>query len=194
MNRYLPHMLLAGVLSLAFACGGAGANLHAGPMPAGGTWSGVWQSPQYGDMHLCQTGQQVVGDYIKNERHGTMQGTVQGDLLRFSWEERRELVQGRPVITRGHGYFRYVIGDDGDHYFRGQWGIDDQYEGGGPWNGVRMRHRQPTRCMGSAGGDQGDDSYDDSGDDSYDEDGADSNSYDNGSEPPDDDLSGLDEY
>jgi len=164
-------------------------------MPTGGNWSGQWQSPQYGDMHLCQNGQQVMGDYIKNERHGTLHGTVQGDLLRFSWEEGRELVQGRPVTTRGHGYFRYVIGEDTDHYFQGEWGIDDAYEGGGAWNGVRMRNRQPTRCMGSSGGEQtvnddDDDSYDD---DSYDS-GSSSGSSSGGTDSGDDDLSGLDEY
>ena len=191
MNRYLPALLLLTVC-LAPACGGSGANLHAGPMPEGGNWHGQWQSPQYGEMHLCQTGQQVRGDYTKNERHGTLTGTVQGDLLRFSWEERRELVQGRPVITRGHGYFRYTIGEDTDHYFRGEWGIDDAYTGGGPWNGVRMRNRQPTRCMGSSGGEAAS-STDDGDDGDYDgdyDDSSSSGSQDGG----DDDLSGLDEY
>lgn len=193
MTRFLPAYGLALIVSLS-ACGGAGSSLHAGTMPSGGSWTGVWQSPQYGDMHLCQNGQQVTGDYVKNERHGTMQGTVQGDLLRFSWEERRELVQGRPVITRGHGYFRYTIGDDQDHYFRGEWGIDDAYDGGGPWNAVRMRNRQPTRCLGrhdDADTSSGGDSY---GDDSYGDDSSGGDDYSGGNEAQDDDLAGLDEY
>jgi len=193
MNRYFPAMLLVGVVCLALGCGGEGSNLHAGPMPTGGTWSGVWQSPQYGEMHICQTGANVTGDYIKNERHGTLQGTVQGDLLRFSWEERRELVQGRPGVSRGHGYFHYTIGQDGDHYFQGEWGIDDAHDGGGPWNGVRMRNGQPTRCMGSHGGEQTDDSN--ANDDSdYNDDSSDSSSSSGGTPPQEDALSGLDEY
>ncbi|MEM6957115.1 MAG: hypothetical protein AAF645_15605, partial [Myxococcota bacterium] len=78
------------------ACGGGSANLTAGAMPPGRTFQGVWQSPQYGNMHVCVTGAQVVGDFEKDERRGTIQGTVQGDLMRFQWEEQRELVVGRP--------------------------------------------------------------------------------------------------
>ena len=31
---------------------------------------------------------------------------VEGDLLVFQWEDRRELVQGKPQIRRGKGYFQ----------------------------------------------------------------------------------------
>ena len=44
------------------ACGGGGggrANVTPGVMPPGETMTGVYQSPQYGEMHLVQTGVQV---------------------------------------------------------------------------------------------------------------------------------------
>jgi hypothetical protein len=152
------------------ACGGGGgrANVSPGTMPAGQTFTGVFHSPQYGEMHMVQTGSQVVGEYTQDERRGRIQGTVQGDLLRFEWSERRELVAGRPVVTRGRGYFRFVAGDDGDFYIVGEWGHDDNETGGGPWRGVRDRRRRPRLSTdggrtSTSGGDVGTDQ--DGGDD-----------------------------
>lgn len=175
-------------------CGGGRASLRIGTMPDGASYDGVWQSPQYGNMHLCQTGAQVIGDYEKDERRGRIQGTLQGDILRFQWEERREMVVGRPTTTRGRGYFRIEIGGDGDQYFRGEWGVDSDETGGGPWNGAKLRRRRPTRCAestpaGGTGGGTGGSDYDDD----YDDSGSDTGS-DYGDDADTDDLQGLDEY
>ncbi len=141
------------ILSAAFAigCGGVSnrANITIGAMPANGTFHGVWQSPQYGEMHLCQTGSNVAGTYTQNERNGRVQGTIQGNVLRFQWEDHRELVPGRPTITRGRGYFKLEVGDDEDQYFLGEWGHDDAEVRGGPWNAVKLRRRNPDECQGS---------------------------------------------
>ncbi len=138
-------------------CGGGGVNIPEGPMPEGGSFTGVWHSPQYGEMHMVQTGSNVVGEYTKDERRGRIQGTVQGNVMRFEWSEERELVAGRPITTRGRGYFRYAIGDDGDHYIRGEWGHDNNMAGGGPWNAVRDRRRQPHVGGTGSGGESGSD-------------------------------------
>lgn len=135
-------------LGLIFSCGGT-QKPKAGPLPEGATFYGVWQSPQYGNMHLCQSGKQVVGDYVKNERAGRLQGDIDGDLLTYQWEDRRELVQGKPQIRRGRGYFRIEIGPDGDQYLKGEWGMDDDLSGGGPWNAVKLRKGEPDRCTGA---------------------------------------------
>lgn len=195
LSKAIPFALL-----LLVACGGGSANIRVGEMPEGGTYHGVWQSPQYGNMHLCVTGSHVVGDYEKDERRGTIQGTINGDVLRFQWEEKREMVVGRPTITRGRGWFRLKIGQDRDQYFEGEWGHDDAETGGGPWNGVKMRRGSPERCAGggSGGGEDydddayGDDDYDEGGD-SYDDGGGDSYDDDGGSGDYDEDLEGLDE-
>ncbi len=119
-------------------------------MPAGATFYGVWQSPQYGNMHLCQNGDSVIGDYAKHERSGRIQGSIEGDLLTFQWEDQREMIAGRPTTRRGHGYFRIAIGEDGDQYISGEWGLDEAFSGGGPWNAVKLRRGQPDRCDGAA--------------------------------------------
>ena len=144
------------------ACGGGGgsANVDVGPMPDGGNFTGVWHSPQYGEMHMVQTGSAVVGRYTKDERSGRIQGTVQGNVMRFEWTEAREMVAGVPSETRGRGYFQYTVDDSGTHNILGEWGIDDSETGGGPWNAYKMRNRRPEVEQTGEGGEdtgQGDD-------------------------------------
>lgn len=184
--RQLSGLLLA--LLGASACGGSSANITIGTMPQGRTYQGVWQSPQYGNMHLCVTGSQVVGDFEKDERRGRIQGTIQGDVLRFQWEESREMVVGRPTVTRGRGYFKLFVDENEDSRVEGEWGLDNE-ETGSPWGAVLMRRRSPDRCLNRGSG--SDDSGDDYGDNSYDDGGG---SYDDGiSSGAEDDLSGLDD-
>ena len=121
-------------------------------MPAGGHYGGVWFSPQYGEMEVVQSGNQVVGTYVKNERAGRFQGNATGNLLRFTWTEDRELVPGRPTVAEGRGYFKYVIGEDGKHYLVGEWGYDDNEVGGGEWRAYKLRHKKARLGQGSADG------------------------------------------
>jgi hypothetical protein len=154
-------LVLFGSVALALVaagCGGDGirhANVSPGPMPAGQTFTGVWHSPQYGEMQMVQTGSQVIGEYTQDERHGRIQGTAQGDLMRFEWSEERELVRGRATTTRGHGYFQFQIGADGDSYIVGEWGHDQNETGGGPWRAARDRRRQPHMSGSTSGGASG---------------------------------------
>jgi hypothetical protein len=159
LPRFVSTCLVLGLaLAGLAACGGGGggrANVTPGVMPPGETMTGVYQSPQYGEMHLVQTGAQVVADYTHDERRGRLQGTVQGNLLRFEWTERRELVVGRPNVTRGRGYFHFTREADGSFYLLGEWGADDNETGGGPWRSVRLRNRRP-QLAGGGGGSSGD--------------------------------------
>lgn len=132
-------------VSLLLGCGGASgrSNVVAGPMPANGTFTGVWFSPQYGEMNIRQSGGAAIGEYSKDERIGKFQGTVHGNVLRFQWEETRELVRGYPTKARGRGYFKFTVGEDGKDNILGEWGIDDNETGGGPWNAYKLRNRKP---------------------------------------------------
>ena len=155
MVRTIVLMASALALAAVAGCGGGTSGIpSAESMPSGGSFTGVWHSPQYGEMQMRQSGTTLIGEYTKDERTGRIQGSVTGNLARFEWSEERELIAGHPTTTRGHGYFRYIIGEDEDHYFRGEWGHDDNYTGGGPWNAVRDRRRQPnlsTEQGGSSG-------------------------------------------
>lgn len=132
-------------LALLVGCGGSSqATLHIKAMPEGGSFTGVWFSPQYGEMHILQSGSSAIGRYAKDERLGRLQGSVQGDVMRFEWTEQRELIVGRPVQTRGHGYFR-IVKDTAEDTWKlvGEWGNDAAERGGGPWNAVKSKTRKP---------------------------------------------------
>jgi hypothetical protein len=151
------------------ACGGSGTEeIKPGPMPENGTFSGVYFSPQYGEMHMVQNGSAVVGKYKKDERAGTLQGEANGDVMRFEWTEFKALVSNRPQQTRGHGYFRYMVdASNGDHLIKGRWGLNDDNTTGGEWNAYKSRTREPDMEhfapeLSTAGGDKGE-KTDDSG-------------------------------
>src|SRR5262245_6681034 len=98
------------LVGLAVGCGGGGnASITPGKMPDNGSFSGVYFSPQYGEMHLVQNGNAVTGKYKKDERSGKIQGEADGDVLSFEWVEAKAMVSNRPQESRGHGYFRYVV-------------------------------------------------------------------------------------
>lgn len=152
---------------LATGCGGDRLPpIQSKPMPEGGTFTGVWFSPQYGEMHIQQTGSSAVGRYTKDEREGRIQGQVEGDVMRFEWTEERELIVGRPVETKGHGYFR-IVKDDVENTWKivGEWGHDDADRGGGPWNAVKSKSRKPE--LGGEGGDTTSGSDSSGGDEGY---------------------------
>jgi predicted small secreted protein len=151
MTRALvPASVLAVVVALA-ACGGGNTARTAskGPMPEGGTYTGIWYSPEYGEMHLIQTGSAVRGWFQLNERSGNLQGEVKGNVLKFRWEEKREMVVGKPTETKGRGYFVYDIEttEHGHqiHKLLGEWGHDNAERGGGPWTATKARSGTPKR-------------------------------------------------
>jgi len=170
-------------VSVILGCGGNSADIEARTMPEGGSFTGVYHSPQYGEMQVIQTGDSAVGEYKKDERSGKINGSVEGDLMRFEWVEQKAMVSNRPTETRGRGYFRYLIDPStGDHVLKGEWGIGDNETGGGPWNAWKSKHSQPKLSTGSdesSGGEtlpdeetESDDyTSDDVGDDTSDPDG-----------------------
>lgn len=151
---------------LAIGCGGGNASIKPGTMPENGSFSGVYFSPQYGEMHLVQNGSAVIGKFKKDERSGKIQGEAEGDVLAFEWTEYKAMVSNRPQETRGHGYFRYVIdASNGDHVLKGRWGLGEEDSSGGEWNAYKSRTLEPDlENFGSdvptSGGDSADDTVD----------------------------------
>ncbi len=163
-EKDMLNRLLLGVafMVLLTGCGGGAASVNPGRMPEGGSFSGVFHSPQYGEMHLVQTGNTVVGEYKKDEREGKINGSVEGNLLRFEWVEKRALVSNRPTVTRGRGYFKYGINKANDeHEIRGEWGMGDEEQGGGPWIAYKSKHSKPQLSTDSTGSSSVGDDYGD---------------------------------
>ena len=155
-----------------FACSGGGTQVQAGPMPAGGEFTGVYHSPQYGEMHMIQNGDSVRGEYKQDERTGRINGTVDGNLMRFEWVEMKAMVANRPQETRGHGYFVYKVDPaNGEHVIVGRWGLDDDDSQGGDWNAYKMKNREPQLSEESSGGESGGDYYDEGLDSEGDDEG-----------------------
>jgi hypothetical protein len=141
----------------AAACGSKVPEIVAGKMPEGGNFTGVYFSPQYGEMNMIQNGSAVIGEYKQEMRTGKIQGEASGDLMKFEWIERKALVSNRAQETRGHGYFRYVVDPaNGDHILKGEWGLGDAQLGGGPWNAYKAKNKEPKLSQeSSSGGENG---------------------------------------
>lgn len=159
-----PAILFSAAVVIALACapalqGCGGAPKHSvrvGNMPPGGSFTGVWFSPQYGEMHIEQSGSTAIGRYSKDEREGRLQGNVEGDVMRFEWKESRELIVGRPTETKGHGYFKIYKKEDEDTWnLQGEWGTDASESGGGPWTAVKSKSRRPDVAGDGSGGGSG---------------------------------------
>jgi hypothetical protein len=144
------------LLSLAgVACGGGAPEIVAKSMPAGGNFTGVYFSPQYGEMNLVQNGSAVIGEYKQEMRSGKIQGEATGDLMRFEWVEHKAMVSNRAQEARGHGYFRYEIDKaNGDNILKGEWGLGDAATGGGPWNAYKAKGKEPHLSNETSGGEK----------------------------------------
>jgi len=160
-QRFVSCVLGALSALTMLACGSSGPKIVAGTMPAEGSFTGVYFSPQYGEMNMIQNGTAVIGEYKQEMREGKIQGEASGDLMKFEWVERKAMVSNRAQETRGHGYFRYVVDKgNGDHVLQGEWGLGDSMTGGGPWNAVKSKRKEPHLSHETSGGDSNDDSSD----------------------------------
>lgn len=131
-------------LSTFFAVGCAGgahvvrSKWKPGPMPAAGNFDGVYGS-DFGRLEITVSGDAAIGLYEGDKHHGRIEGEVEGDLLRFSWTQWNEDMQGKVRETTGRGIFRYKLttqtrGDrvDEEHSLDGTWGYGGS-EAGNSW-------------------------------------------------------------
>ncbi|MBI2895869.1 MAG: hypothetical protein HYY06_20090 [Deltaproteobacteria bacterium] len=128
------------------ACGGGSANgsFTPGPLPRGGDWTGVYFS-DWGRMELTRTGDSVVGSFRGDAKSGHLSGTVNGNILRFTWQQDDNTIGGRPRTVTGGGVFQYVLDANGEAHLNGTWGYEAAVEGGGVWNATRGRGRPGMR-------------------------------------------------
>jgi hypothetical protein len=151
--RIASAVCCAAVL-FALGCGGGGAQqksttveIAPRPMPEGGNFDGVFQSPAYGRMEFTVAGANVVGLYEGERHYGKIEGTINGDVLNFTWTQWKQDLQGKERTSTGHGYFRYVIEEEKTstaskmvHRLIGEWGYDAD-NAGNPWKAVKLTGR-----------------------------------------------------
>jgi len=159
-------------LSLTTACATQSevkhANVKAGEMPAGGEWAGVYFSQLYGYLHIVAGGSAANGAWrtTAGDSYGELHGEIDGDLLRYSWVERRIGAVGADANRKGNGYFKYTIPKEGEaHAIKGEWGLGDS-DSGNPWEAVKQKNMPPNpdsvrpdeiegRVTGAGGWDEG---------------------------------------
>jgi hypothetical protein len=151
-------VLLAGTALVGCGPGkapGKTANVKPGPMPADGDFEGVWFNPLFGMLHLETEGNLVRGRWLRprKDQWGELKGNIDGNLLRFDWNEHIHGLVGPNSSKSGKGYFVYTRpeGDNVDDVIQGEVGRGDD-EVGTPWEAIKQRNVKPNvNSIGGAG-------------------------------------------
>lgn len=149
----MDHRIVRGVCVvvavLALGCGASESrpsrvSISPQPMPEGGNYDGVYQSPAYGRMEFTCAGAECTALY-EGERHfGRIEGAVDGNVMNFKWTQWNEDLQGKLRSKTGQGYFRYTVVEEKTahssrmtHKIDGEWGYDED-NAGNVWNAVKL--------------------------------------------------------
>lgn len=112
----------AAVLALTLvSCAGSIKRPKPGPLPAGISFAGKWDST-WGRMVILQEGKHVHGTFT-GYREGGVSGDLDGDVWRFVWDQR---------VPRQHGHGYMQISPDGLQ-LEGRWGYEKDDLEGGRW-------------------------------------------------------------
>ncbi len=135
------------VLWMGLALGACGASAAKFPvtvsqMPSGQTWDGVYYNPVYGYLHMVEQGGNIVGRWKRTDSShwGELSGTVEGNVLRFTWKEHGIGTIGPSGETHGSGVFAYRLPKDSDiAELDGQYAVDDS-DSVGQWHCVKQNN------------------------------------------------------
>ncbi len=130
------------------------ANVPAGEMPTGESWTGVYFHPVYGYLHVTEEGSNVVGRWRRTDQSawGEMSGTKTGNVLHYAWKEHKIGLVGPSATTEGKGYFVYKMNKENIAELDGQFGLN-QDELGSDWHNVKQQRMNPD--LKSISGDTG---------------------------------------
>jgi hypothetical protein len=124
-------------------------------MPTGGDFTGVYYSPLFGYLHMEQDGSLVNGRWQRPRKGewGKLQGNVEGNLLKFDWEEYVDGLVGPNSKKTGKGYFLYTRpeGENVDDQVKGEIGRNED-EVGIAWDAIKQRNVKPDlESIGGSG-------------------------------------------
>ncbi len=129
------------------------ANVTAGAMPDGGDWDGVYYDMLFGYLHLVADGNLVKGKWQRPRKGqwGQLTGNIDGNLMRFDWEEYIDGLVGPNSRKKGKGYFVYTRpeGENVDDIIEGEVGRGAD-EVGTEWRAIKQRNVKPD--LDSIGG------------------------------------------
>lgn len=128
----------------------------AGEMPAGESWQGVYFHPIFGHLHLVEQGTNIVGRWKRADQSawGELEGTVEGNLIRYKWVEHKIGLVGASASSKGKGWFKYLPAKEekGSAELDGKFGLDDG-EPDADWHCVKQQRVSPD--LESVNGDTG---------------------------------------
>ena len=134
MKRFQYMFVL--LIVLVMGCGPSQRIPEPQPLPSGVSFAGVWYSTQFEHMYLRQTGDRVNGIYTYKDG-GTIDGTVNGNLMKFTWIDPGDKESARRNF-QGKGYLQLIRRDD-QVVLTGKWGYNDDTVSGGPWEAEWVR-------------------------------------------------------
>lgn len=131
------------------------ANITPGSMPDGGEWDGVYYDMLFGNLHLKASGNLVKGKWQRPRKGqwGQLTGNIDGNVMRFDWEEFVDGLVGPNSKKKGKGYFVYKRpeGDNVDDIIEGEIG-KGLNEVGTEWRAIKQRNvKADLDSIGGAG-------------------------------------------
>jgi len=135
------------VATQSIACGGGGgakfAAVKAGEMPNGESWPGVYYNPVYGYLHMVEQDNNIVGRWKRTDgsHWGELSGTVEGNVLHFTWNEHKYGGVGPSADSKGSGVFVYKMGEKFGE-LDGQYALTDSDQVG-EWHCIKQNGLKP---------------------------------------------------
>ena len=130
-------------------CGSGGghpnfAAVSAGEMPSGESWNGVYYNPVYGYLHMTDQGGNIVGRWKRTDgsHWGELQGTVNGNVMHYTWTEHKYGAIGANMDTKGSGQFVFKMGQNKIPELDGQYAIEGSGDVG-DWHCVKQMNLKP---------------------------------------------------
>lgn len=119
----------------------------AGSMPSGETWTGVYFHPVFGYLHLVENGTNIVGRWKRADESawGELEGTVEGNIIRYKWVEHKIGLVGAASSSKGKGWFQYQAAKEekGSAEIDGKFGLEDGPEDA-DWHSVKQQRMTPN--------------------------------------------------
>jgi hypothetical protein len=143
-----PVLVAVAFAALSAACNAPQAktaNVVSAPMPSGEKFTGVYQHPVFGELHLVEAaGGSVAGKWQRADKSawGELAGKTEGTVLRFTWAETKYGFVGPAATRKGKGVFVFER-DDKFAYLKGQYGVGED-EAGSKWDNIRLNNRVPN--------------------------------------------------
>ena len=110
-----------------------------------GSWNGVYFNPQYGNLHLVETGgSSPASGRRPTARLGRAQRTGDGNVFHFEWTEHKSVSSARPRRARARAISSTSArrATTSTTTLEGEWGLNSN-ETGNEWDCVKQRHVTP---------------------------------------------------